>query len=132
MGDGRKKLGQVRGVVREVGVHYDHDLGAAVQRVLEAREVRAPQPTLALTVKHLHRGQRRGELVGNLPGPVRRGVVDDQQPMLAGRAALELALHRSGDPFDVSGLVERGDSDPDPRAVHDANPTAGRTKGAPR
>ncbi len=60
MGDGSQQLGQVRGIVREVGVHHDHDLGAALQGVLEAGEVRAAQPLLALAVKHLERGQLGG------------------------------------------------------------------------
>src|SRR4051794_9940578 len=74
---------EVRGVVGEVRVHLEDVIGAALQGVPEARQVRRPEPLPHRAVQHRHRRQLDREPVGEVAGPIRRGVVDDQHPVAA-------------------------------------------------
>ena len=65
-------------------------------------------------VKHLDGPELLGERFGDLAGAVRRGVVDDQDPVLAGHEPLELGSGRAHDPLDVLGLVVGRESRPRP------------------
>src|SRR5262249_26097524 len=65
-------------VVREVAVDLDNELGAARERVVEAGDVRRPEPFLGGAVEHLDPRQRRRQPVRELPGAVRRVVVDHE------------------------------------------------------
>jgi hypothetical protein len=56
--------------VREVGVHLQDAGRPAVQRDVEAREVRRAEPLALGAVQHLHRLVALGERVGEPPGPV--------------------------------------------------------------
>ena len=106
-----------------VGVHHQHQFGAAVKRALEAGQVGPAEALLARTVQHLDRLQLRGQPVGDPARAVGRGVVDDQHAMLAGHEPLELIERRAHDPLDVAGLVVGGHGEPHTASVHPRNPT---------
>ena len=55
-----------------------------------------------------------GEPVRDLGGAVRRGVIDDQHPVVTGRDAFELGHGSTNDVLDVSRLIEGWDHQPDP------------------
>ena len=64
--------------MREVAVHLEHQLGVAGQRPAEAGEVCRPEPFLHLAMEHADVIELGGEPIGELAGPVRRVVVDDE------------------------------------------------------
>ena len=64
------RRGQVGRVVREVGVHLDHEVGPARQRVLEPGGVGAAEAVLLGAVEDLERVKLDRQAVGDLPGPV--------------------------------------------------------------
>ena len=94
----------VRRVVREVGVHLDDELGAAGERVLEPGGVGAAEAVLLGAVEDLDRVELGGEPVGDLAGPVGRGVVDDEHPVARRRPPRAAAAPgaRSGSRFSAS------------------------------
>src|SRR4051812_42056931 len=61
---------QVGGVVREVRVHFEHQVGSACERVLEAGQVGAAEALLAGAVEHRDRIELACELVGDRAGAV--------------------------------------------------------------
>ena len=75
-GDQARQVGRV---VREVGVHLEHQLRAAGERALEARQVGAARgPPLPGRCSTSTCGVLVGQPVGDLAGAVRRAVVHDQ------------------------------------------------------
>jgi hypothetical protein len=94
-------------VVREVGVHHDHVLGAARGGVLEAGQVRRPEAVLALAVQHLDAVELGREPVGHRARAVGRRVVHDQQAPVAGGGQLELRGRGAHDRLEVLDLVVR-------------------------
>ena len=104
-GDERREHGRV---VAEVGVHLDHDRGAAAERDAEAVEVRPPQALLGRPMPHPDARIRGGQLVGDPPGAVGRAVIDDED-----RRGGQRLEDRGGDGADVLRLVVGRDDDPD-------------------
>ena len=100
---------QVGGVVGEVGVHLDDEICAARQRLAKARDVGGAETLLARPVKHRDVLVRRCEPLGDLPGAVGRGVIDDQDPPWLA----EVLAHRGDNRLEVGGLVVRGEDEPD-------------------
>jgi len=76
--DGGDQPRYVVGVVREVAVHLQHELGAVREHAPEARDVRRPEPFLALAVEDRDPVVLGGEPVGDLTRPVGGVVVDDE------------------------------------------------------
>ena len=76
----------------EVGVHLADQLGAAGERLAKAGDVGRAEALLARPVEHRDVRMLGGQPVGDLPGAVGRGVVDDQQV-----AAADQALADRGD-----------------------------------
>src|SRR5438270_324379 len=58
----------VGGVVREVGVHLEHEVRSAVERVRETRQVSAAESLLPRAVQDAHLRPLGGEAVGDIPG----------------------------------------------------------------
>jgi hypothetical protein len=102
--------------VREVGVHLDQQLGAGLQRVREPGHIRLAEAALGRAMQDLDRWQRRRELIGDRPGPVRRVVVDDQDPVIAAGRTLELAERGAQGSLEVRGLVVGRHYQPNRRA----------------
>ena len=71
-------------VVREVAVHLEDQLGAVRERLPERGEVRRPEALLPRPVENVDVGELGRELVGELPGAVRRAVVDDEDARIVG------------------------------------------------
>ena len=75
---------QVGGIVGEVRVHLDDEICAARQRLAKPCDVGGAETLLARPVKHRDVLMRRREPLGDLPGTVGRGVIDDEDaPWLA-------------------------------------------------
>ena len=102
----------VRRVVRQVGVHLEHELGAAAQRDVEAGEVGRPEALALRAVQDLDGGELRGEGVGDPPRPVRGVVVDDEDPVRAGGRTLERRECRPHHALDVPGLLVGREDEP--------------------
>ena len=102
-------------VVGEVAVDRGDELGAFGKGMLEAGDVGRDQALLSLPVEDAQEGELAREPVGQLAGPVRRGVVDHEdapvRPEL-GKLGAESAHHR----LEVLALVVRGDADDQPHA----------------
>ena len=97
----------------EIGIHLDHELGAAAQRAGEAGQVSVAEAVLGLTVEHLERAcELLGQTVGDRAGAVGGVVIDDEDGVVAGGAALQLGQSRPHDGLDVVRLVVGGDDDP--------------------
>ena len=99
--------GQHRGVMRPVRVHLDHDGRATCEGHAEPVEVRAPKALLGPAVPHADPCVGRGQLLRDVAGPVRGGVVHHQQ-----RGAGEGLQDRRRDRGQVLALVERGQHHP--------------------
>ena len=69
---------QLLGLVGAVGVHLADHVVPGGERPREAGEVRRAQPLLAVAVQDRDGGVLGGQAFGDLPGPVRRAVVHDQ------------------------------------------------------
>ena len=83
VGGGRDQVGQVLGIVREVGVHLADEIGASPSRegVLQAVDIGAAEAARAGAMHHLDAAWViLRELVGDRAGAVGRAVVDHQQP----------------------------------------------------
>ena len=91
---------------RPVGVHLEDDRGVARERDLEPVEVRRPD-RLARPVADADPWIVGGEPVRELAGPVRRGIVHDEQ-----RAARQRFQDRRGDAGQVLDLVVGGQQAP--------------------
>ena len=66
-----------------------------------------------MPVQHLDLARMRGgEAVGDRPGPVRRAVVDDEDPEAVGRGGGEHGAGRGDDALEVLGLVVGGQDEP--------------------
>ena len=102
-------MGQVAGVVRQVGVHLEEQVGAAGQRVAKAGDVGLAEALLAGAVQHLDVGVLAGQAVGQLAGAVGRVVVDDQRVELQVVAVGDLADALEGVPQVVAFVVGRKD-----------------------
>src|SRR5436190_11951921 len=101
-------------VMREVGVHLRNDLGAAAQRLVKSGDVGGAQPLLAGAVQDRDVVVRRREPVRDLPRPVGRAVIDDQQP-----ARWRQGVERSVDDcLQVRRFVVGRDDEPDPGTHH--------------
>ena len=111
LGAGLDQPRQVSRVVREVGVHLEHEVGARRERALESREVGPPEPFLRRAVQDLDRLELRGQPVGDLAGAVRRAVVHDQDAVVGSRLR-ELRQRGAHDPLEVLGLVVGGEHEP--------------------
>ena len=68
----------ILGVVREVTVHLENVIRVPAQDVVEARDVGRTEPLFPSAVEDREPFPIGGEPVGELPGPVRRVVVDDE------------------------------------------------------
>src|SRR5213083_2555681 len=100
--------------MREVGVHLRNDLGAAAQRLVKSGDVGGAQPLLAGAVQDRDVVVRRREPVRDLPRPVGRAVIDDQQP-----ARWRQGVERSVDDcLQVRRFVVGRDDEPDPGTHH--------------
>src|SRR5206468_6983568 len=73
------QAGQVLGLVRAVRVHLDDHVVTALERPAEPRDVGLAQARLVGPVHDLYVRIGLGQLVGQVPGPVRAVVVHDQQ-----------------------------------------------------
>ena len=62
----------------EVGVHLDDELCTSRQRLAKPCDVGGAETLLARPVKHRDVLVRRREPLGDLPGAVGRGVIDDR------------------------------------------------------
>ena len=62
-------MGQVAGVVRQVGVHFEHQVGAAGEGVAKARQIGLAEALLAGSVQHLDVGVFGGERSASSPVP---------------------------------------------------------------
>src|SRR5690606_34759278 len=100
---GLQELRQVRRVMREIRVHLEDEVVAALQRPFEACEVRGAQPKLGRTVDHVHTLLRLHYLVDYRTRTVRRPVVHHQylQPLILLQNSLRKAC-------DVLALVVGG------------------------
>ena len=96
----------MRRIVREVGVHLEHEVVVALERPAKAGEVRGAQSHLSRALEDVHARVRRHDRVDDRRRAVRRPVVDDQD--LESRI---LAQHRLDQPGDVLALVVRRDDD---------------------
>jgi DNA polymerase (family 10) len=96
--------------VREVAIHREDELRIGRERLPETCEVGRPEAVLALPVEHVHEGKLRCEAVGDLAGPVGRGVVDDEDPGLEA-VRLEDVAERADERRDVLPLVVGGQAD---------------------
>jgi hypothetical protein len=95
--------------VAEIGIHLDDGHRARlVEHAPEAVAVRDPQPLLAGAVEDLDPWVGGRQLVGQLAGPVRGAVVDDEQVGL--REGLENGARDGGQ---VLPLVVGWQNDPD-------------------
>src|ERR1700761_8165506 len=65
--------------MRAVRVHLHDGVVALLKSRLEARNVRGSKTRLPGTVEHMNVLVHGSELVGDLPGPVRAVVIDDEQ-----------------------------------------------------
>ena len=92
----------------EVGVHLADELCAARQRLAKAGDVGRAEALLARPVEHRDVRVLGRQPVGDLPGAVGRGVVDDQH--VAGR--VQALAHRGDDGLEVRGLVVGGEDEP--------------------
>ena len=90
----------------EVGVHLEDVVVALREGILEAGEVGGAEPQLARTVQDVDpAGARALQLVGDLPGPIRRVVVDDQHGEIA------LGENRADQVGQILALVVGGNND---------------------
>ncbi|EAU64893.1 hypothetical protein STIAU_5457 [Stigmatella aurantiaca DW4/3-1] len=104
---------EVPRIVAEVRVHLD-DVGVArIERPAEGGQIGAAKPLLLLPVKHPDARLLGRQRVGDLPGAIRRVVIDDEDV----HPGLGLE-HRTGDGLDVLRFVVGGDADQ--RSVHGA------------
>ena len=110
--------------MREVGVHLDHELGAAGQRTIETGEIRVAEPGLRLTVEHLDVVELDRQRVSDRTGAVGRAVIDDQDAVLRRRDCAQLHGGRPDDPLDVGCLVVGGNHNPD-RRLHRCSSVVG-------
>src|SRR5512143_2596980 len=65
-------------VVREVGIHLEHEVVAALERPPKPRHVRCSQAHLPRAAQDVHPRTGRDHPVHNLRGAVRRSVVDNE------------------------------------------------------
>ena len=110
----RREPEYVRGVVGEVAVHLEHELGAQPERVAEACEVGRAEPFLTRPVEDVDVVVPGGKPVGDLAGPVRRVVVDDQDVQVLERKTAERPNHR----LEVLVLVVGRQADDCSHAAH--------------
>jgi hypothetical protein len=75
---GVEDRGQVARVVAAVAIHRQQQLGAALESVAEAREVRAAEPLLARAAQQVQARLAAGRLLDPVAGAVGAGVVDDE------------------------------------------------------
>jgi len=75
---GRDQPGNVVGIVGEVAVHLEHELGAVGESAPEAGQVSGPETLLSRSVEDVHVVQLGSQPIGELAGPVGRAVVDDE------------------------------------------------------
>ena len=85
----------------EVAIDLEHELRAGRERDPKTGDVRAAEPVLPFAVQHVHVGQLAREPIRDLPGAVRRGVIDDQHAVVRPEHLAERAHHR----LDVVALV---------------------------
>ena len=78
------RLGDARQVFRVVGqirVHLENQIRARLERVAQTVDVRPSEAAGALPMHHFDPSRMPArEFFGDLAGPVRRGVIDDQHP----------------------------------------------------
>jgi hypothetical protein len=104
---------EVGGIVGEVGVHLDHEVGAGRQRLAESGEVGAAEAVLALAMQDADVGVLEREPVGEVAGAVRRRVVHDEHGARDGRvAARERGPRERDHGREVLALVVGGEDDP--------------------
>ena len=98
--------------VAAVRVHLDDELGALVERRRHPGDIRASEAVLVRTVEDAHAPASAGvvllgQVVGQLSGAVRAGVVDDLQVQTRQRQGHHQVRH----PGEVRRLVVRGHDD---------------------
>ena len=113
IGCGLDEARDVGGIVGEVRVHLEHELGPGAKRPPEPGEVRGADPLLLAPVQHLDVLALDGEPIGELTGAVRGVVVDDEEPVI-GRGGRERARRRLDDRLEVLHLVVGGQHEPGP------------------
>ena len=105
---GLEQARQIGGLVREVGVHLDHQPRPAGEGMAEAGDVGGAEAFLALAVEEVNGLVPLGELGGDPPGAVGGVVVDDQDLGVGGKL-----VARIGDqPLDVRRLFVGGEDEP--------------------
>ncbi len=97
--------------MREIGVHLEDQLRAAVQGQLESGQVGLPEALLAGAVQDLHVRVVLRQPVGELSGPVGRGVVHHQDRVV-GRRAGQRGPHGAHERLEVVSLVVGRQDDP--------------------
>ena len=75
---GLRQARHVARIVGKVAVHLEDPLRAHLQRAVEPGEVGGAEALLPLPVQHVDALVGAGEAVRDLPGPVRRVVVDNE------------------------------------------------------
>ena len=112
---GLQQVAEVRRVVREVGVHLDDELGAAVERVRKPGQVCLTETGFCAAVQHLDarraRSPARRRSLRCRPATRRRRRGSGTRR----RRALQLCGRRANDRLDVGRLVVRWHYDPDRR-----------------
>ncbi len=96
----RDERGQVLRIVRHVGVHLEEALVALGEASFERLHVRGAETELARPMQHTNVVVLRRELVRDLAGAVRRGVVDDEDVRFRKRGA-----HPRDEPLQVVSFV---------------------------
>ena len=95
-----QQVGKIRGIVREVRIHLADGVGAGRDGMPQAVDIGHAQPARTRPMQHFDASVGLAcERVGDLPGSVRRAIVDDEQ---AGKLVLK---DQAGDPLEIGALV---------------------------
>jgi glycosyltransferase involved in cell wall biosynthesis len=95
--DRRDKTANVGRIVGHVGVHLEHEVGARRERARKAGQIGRSETLALRPVQHLDPAVAGcGKAIGDFAGAVWRGVIDDQDAVVARRDTFQLAAGRRG------------------------------------